>query len=110
MFYIRGDICFKVVQDLPNLPLCKRAGYKTESVILKIMICKTWETIAGVFRTPTSAKVPKSVWNFELECILEAIAAIPGNCLFVGDSNSDLHNPDKGTQHGRTLLDSCTIS
>ena len=105
MVYIRGDICFKVVQDLPNLSLSKRAGYKTESVILKIMIGKTWETIAGINRPPTSAKVPKSVWKFELESILEAIAAIPGNCLLVGDFNSDLHNLNKGTQDGRTLLD-----
>ena len=105
MVYIRDDICFKVAQDFPNLSLSKRAGYKTESVILKIMIGKTWETIAGIYRPPTSAKVPKSVWKFELESILEAIAAIPGNCLLVGVFNSDLHNLDKGTQDGRTLLD-----
>ena len=45
------------------------------------------------------------VWKSELESILEAITAIPDNCLQVGDFNSDLHNLDKGTQDGRTLLD-----
>ena len=105
MVYIHTDSHCKVVQDLLNLPLSKPAGYKTESIILKIMIGKTWETIAGIYHLPTSAEVPKSISMVELESILEAIAPTPGNCLLVGDFNSDLNNPDKGTQDGQTLLD-----
>ena len=57
----------KVVEDLPNLPLDKRAGFKTESIILKVKIGKAWETLVGIYRPPTSAKVPKSAWTLELE-------------------------------------------
>ena len=105
MVYVRSDICFKVVEDLPNLALDKRAGFKTESIILKVKIGKTWENLVGIYRPPTSAKVPKSTWTLELESIPEAITALPGNCLLVGDFNSDLHEPDKAPQDGRTLLD-----
>lgn len=105
MVYVRSGICFNVVEDLPNLPLDKRAGFKTESIIPKVKIGKAWETLVGIYRPPTSAKVPKSSWTLELESIpLEAITALPGNCLLVGDFNSDLHEPDKGpTRRSNTV-------
>lgn len=59
----------------------------------------------GIYRSPTSAKVPKSTWTLELESIMEAITALPGNCLLAGDFNSDLQEPDKAPQDGRILLD-----
>ena len=58
MVYIRSDFCFKVVNDLPNLALSERAGYKTKSIVFKV---KTWETFVGIYRPPTSIKVPKTV-------------------------------------------------
>ena len=95
MVYIRSDFCFKVVRDLPNLPLSERAEYKTESIVLKVMIGKTWETIVGIYRPPTSVKVPKSVWTYKLGSLLEAVTSLPGNYFLVGDYNADLIAPDK---------------
>lgn len=34
--YVRSDICFIVVEDPPNLPLVKRAGFKIESIRLRL--------------------------------------------------------------------------
>lgn len=46
-----------------------------------------------------------STWTLDLESIQEAINALPGDCLLVGDFNSDLHGPDKAPQDGQTPLD-----
>lgn len=46
-----------------------------------------------------------STWTLKLESIKEAINALPGDCLLVGDFDSDLHGPDKAPQDGQTLLD-----
>ena len=43
--------------------------------------------------------------TLELESIQEAINALPGDCLLVGDFDSDLQLPDKAPQDGQTLLD-----
>ena len=44
MAYFRSDCCVKIVTDLPNLAFSERARYKTESIVFKVMIGKTWET------------------------------------------------------------------
>ena len=98
--YIRADLCFKVIKDLPNLRLCERGRYKTESIVLKVRIAKKWATIVGIYRPPTSVSVPQSLWKFELSSILEAITTLPGNCFLVGDFNSDMLLPDKPPRDG----------
>lgn len=103
LVYIRADLCFKVIKDLPNLRLCERERYKTESIVLKVRIAKKWETIVGFYRPPTSASIPQSLWKFELSSILEAITILPGNCFFVGDFNSDMLLPDKPPRDGRVM-------
>ena len=103
LVYIRADLCFKVIKDLPNLRLCERERYKTESIVLKVRIAKKWETIVGIYRPPTSASIPQSLWKFELSSILEAITILPGNCFFVGDFNSDMLLPDKPPRDGRVM-------
>ena len=97
--------CFKVINDLPNLALSERAGYRTESIVLKVKIGKTWETFVGIYRPPTSIKVPKTVWTYELGSQLEAITSLPGNYFLLGDYNADLIAPDKPPKAGRSLLD-----
>ena len=87
MAYIRSDFCFKVVNDLPNLAPIERVGYKTESIVFKVMIGKTWETFVGIYGPPTSIKVPKTAGTYELESLLEAITSLPGNCFLLGDYN-----------------------
>ena len=69
------------------------------------MIGKTWETIVGIYRPPTSVKVPKSVWTYELGSLLEAVTSLPGNYFLLGDYNVDLIAPDKPPKDGRYLLD-----
>ena len=105
MVYIRNDFCFKVVRELLNLPLIKWVECNPESIVLKVMIGKTWETIVGVYRPPTSLKVPKSVWMYELGSLLEAVTSLPGTYFLVGDYNADLIAPDKPPKDGRSLLD-----
>ncbi|KAK2558583.1 hypothetical protein P5673_018760 [Acropora cervicornis] len=105
MVSIRSDFCFKVVNDLPNLALSERAGYRTQSIVFKVKIGKTWETFVGIYRPPTSIKVPKTVWTYELGSLLEAITSLPGNYFLLGDYNADLIAPDKPPNDGRSLLD-----
>ena len=60
MVYIRSDFCFKVVNDFPNLGFSERAGYRTESIVIKVKIGKTWESFVGIYRPPTSIKAVAS--------------------------------------------------
>jgi len=69
------------------------------------MIGKTWETFVGIYPPPTSIKVPKTVWIYELGSLLEAITYLPGNYFLLGDYNADLIAPDKPPKDGRSLLD-----
>ena len=55
----------------------------------------------GIYRPPTSIKVPKTVWTYELGSLLEAITSLPGNYFLLGDYNA----PDKPPKDGRSLLD-----
>ncbi|PFX12937.1 hypothetical protein AWC38_SpisGene23032 [Stylophora pistillata] len=90
MVYIRADLCFKVIKDLPNLRVSERERYKTESIVLKVRIAKKWETIVGIYRPPTSANVPQSLWKFELSSMLEAITILPVAEMF-DDVNDKLY-------------------
>lgn len=54
----------------------------------------------GIYRPPTSIKVPKTVWTYELGSLLEAITSLPGNYFLLGDYNADLIAPDKPPKDG----------
>ena len=69
------------------------------------MIGKTWETFVGIYRPPTSIKVPTTVWTYELGSLLGAVTSLPGNYFLPGDNNADLIVLDKPPKDGRSLLE-----
>ncbi len=84
MAFVRSDICFTLVKDLENLSAADRSRFKTESLILKVKVAKSWITIIGVYRPPS---VPKSQWKMELNALFEAAATVTNDLIYVGDFN-----------------------
>ena len=102
LIYVRSDICFIRVKQLQRLPFKVWSSFKTESIILKVRLGKTWITVVGIYRPPS---IIKSQWSHELSSLFEATSTLTSTVLYAGDFNADLSQPDKPPKDGRTLLD-----
>ena len=102
LIYVRSDICFIRVKQLQGLPSEVWSSFKTESIILKVRLGKTWITVVGIYRPPS---IIKSQWSHELSSLFEATSTLTSTVLYAGDFNADLSQPDKPPTDGRTLLD-----
>ena len=102
LIYVRSDICFIRVKQLQRLPFEVWSSFKTESIILKVRLGKTWITVVGIYRPPS---IIKSQWSHELSSLFEATSTLTSTVLYAGDFNADLSQPDKPPKDGRTLLD-----
>ena len=98
MVFIRNDICFHVITRF-NIDM---SSFRTESMILKVKINKSWFAVVGIYRPPN---IPKSQWKLELSAIFEAATAISNDAIFLGDFNCDMLEPNKPPMDGRDLCD-----
>ena len=57
MIFIRNDICFHVVTRF-NIDM---SSFRTESMLLKVKINKSWFAIVGIYRPPNIPKVSGNV-------------------------------------------------
>ena len=102
LVYVRSDICFIRVKQIKGLPSQTWSSFKTESIVVKIKLGKTWITVCGIYRPPS---LPKSQWCHELSSLFEAASTLTSTILFAGDFNADVSEPDKPPKNSRTLLD-----
>lgn len=91
LIYVRSDICFIRVKQLQGLPSEVWSSFKTESIILKVRLGKTWITVVGIYRPPS---IIKSQWSHELSSLFEATSTLTSTVLYAGDFNADLSQPD----------------
>ena len=65
LIFRRNDICFHVITRF-NIDM---SSFRTESMLLKVKINKSWFPIVGIYRPPN---IPKSQWKIELSAIFGA--------------------------------------
>lgn len=95
MIFIRNDICFHVVTRF-NVDM---SSFRTESMLLKVKINKSWFAIVGIYTLPN---IPKSQWEREL-IIFGAATTILNDTIFLGNFNCDVMEPNRVPMDGRDL-------
>ena len=98
MIFIRNDICFHVMTRF-NMDL---SIFRTESMILKGKINRSWFVLAGIYKHPN---IPKSQWKLELSSIFDATTTLSNDVIFLGDFNCDMMEPNKPPMDGWDLCD-----
>ena len=98
MIFIRNDICFHVVTRF-NINM---SSFRTESMLLKVKINKSWFAIVGIYRPLISLK---SQWKLEVSAIFEAATTISNDTIFLGNLNCDMIKPNKPPMNGRDLCE-----
>lgn len=98
MIFIRNDICFHVMTRF-NMDL---SIFRTESMILKVKINRSWFVLAGIYKPPN---IPKSQWKLELSSIFDATTTLSNDVIFLGDFNCDMMEPNKPPMDGWDLCD-----
>ena len=76
--------------------------FRTETLILKVKLSRSWITVVGVQRPPS---ILKHQWTIELSSIVEEVSTLTETVFYAGDFNADLLNPDKPPRDDRNLLD-----
>ena len=102
MVFVRSDICFIRVKELKGLSSDTWSTFKTESIVLKVKLPRTWITVVGIYRPPS---IVRSQWTRELSVLFEAVSSLTNTVFLAGDLNADLLAPDKQHRDGRALLD-----
>ena len=63
MTYVRSDIHFVKVKYLKGITPEEWAAFRTETIILKVKLGRSWIAVVGVYRPPS---IPKHQWTREL--------------------------------------------
>ena len=65
MIYVRSDIHFVKVKHLKGIAPEERAAFRTDAIILKVKLGRSWIAVVGVYRPPS---IPKHQWT--RDCLL----------------------------------------
>ena len=101
MIYVQSDVYFVRVKQLRGLSTEHWSGFRTESIVLKVKLGKTWIVIVGIHRPPS---IPKLQWTGELSLLFEAVSSVSDTVFYAGDFNADLLDPYKPPGEGQCLL------
>lgn len=100
MTFVRSDLCFTVTKELGDQNGIDTSNFRTEHIILKVKVAKSWLTVMAIYRPPS---IPTSQWKFELNRLFEVVTTFPNDVISVGDFNSNLLDP-KDSGHLNNLL------
>ena len=101
LWYLYEVICFTVTKELGDQNGIDTLNFKTEHIILKVKVAKSWLTVMAIYRPPS---IPTSQWKFELSRLFEVVTTFPNDVICVGDFNSNLLDP-KDSGHLKDLLE-----
>lgn len=73
MIYLRSDIHFVKVKYLKGATPEEWAAFRTETIILKVKLGRSWIAVIGVYRPPS---IPKHQWTRELSSIFEEVSTL----------------------------------
>lgn len=71
MIFVRSDLCFTVTKELGDQNGIDTSNFRTEHIILKVKVAKSWLTVKAIYRPPS---IPTSQWKFELSRLFESSA------------------------------------
>ena len=100
--FVRSEICSIRVKELKGLSSDTWSTFKTESIVSKVKLPKTWITVVGIYRPPY---ILRSHWTRELSTLFEAVSSLTNTVFPAGDLNAHLLTSDKQYRDGRALLD-----
>ena len=101
MVFVRSDMCFTVIKELGDNNGIDASNFRTDHIILKVKIAKSWLTVMAIYRPPS---IPSSQWKFELRMLFEVVTTFSNDVICVGDFNSNMLDP-KGGGHLEDLLE-----
>ena len=101
MIFVRNDLCFILTKELGDQNGIDKSNFRTEHIILKVKVAKSWFTVMAIYRPPS---IPTSQWKFELSRLFEVVTAFSNDVICVGDFNNNLLDPKDGG-HLRDLLE-----
>ena len=101
MVFVRSDMCFTVIKELGDNNGIDASNFRTDHIILKVKIAKSWLTVMAIYRPPS---IPSSQWKFELRMLFEVVTTFSNDIMCVGDFNSNMLDP-KGGGHLEDLLE-----
>ena len=70
MIFVRSDLCFTVTKELGDQNGIDTSNFRTEHIILKVKVAKSWLTVMAIYRPPS---IPKSQWKFGLSRLFEVV-------------------------------------
>ena len=73
MIYVRSDIHVVKVKYLKGTTPEEWAAFRTETIILKVKLGRSWIAVVGVCRPPS---IPKHQWTRELSSIFEEVSTL----------------------------------
>ncbi|RMX51628.1 hypothetical protein pdam_00021448, partial [Pocillopora damicornis] len=68
MIFVRSDLCFTVTKELGDQNGIDTSNFRTEHIILKVKVAKSWLTVMVIYRPPS---IPTSPLKFELSRLFE---------------------------------------
>ena len=93
MVFVRSDLCLTVIKELGDQNGTDASNFRTEHIILKVKVAKSWLTVMAIYRPPT---ILTSQWKFELSMLFEVVTTFSNDVVCVGDFNSNLLDPKDG--------------
>lgn len=70
MIFVRSDLCFTVTKELGDQNGIDTSNFRTEHIILKVKVAKSWLTVMVIYRPPS---IPTSPLKFELSRLFEVV-------------------------------------
>lgn len=101
LIFVQSDLCFTVTKELGDQNGIDTSNFRTEHIILKVKVAKSWLTVMAIYRPPS---IPTSQWKFELSRLFKVVTTFPNDVICVGDFNCNLLDPKDGG-HLKDLLE-----
>ena len=70
MIFVRSNLCFTVTKELGDQYGIDTSNVRTEHIILKVKVAKSWLTVMAIYKPPS---IPISQWKFELSKLFEIV-------------------------------------
>ena len=101
MIFVRSDLCFTLTKELGDQNGIDTSNFRTEHIILKVKVAKSWLTVMAIYRPPS---IPTSQWKIEMSRLFEVVTTFSNDVICVGDFNNNLLDPKDGV-HLKDLLE-----
>ena len=78
MIFVRSNLCFTVTKELGDQYGIDTSNFRTEHIILKVKVAKSWLTVMAIYKPPS---IPISQWKFELSKLFEIVITFSNDVI-----------------------------